>query len=189
MPETRDRRPLPSARQEAARVAAGFPADTVELVAEQATVARVTTELRRHPYAHLACHSGQNLTDPSSGRILLHDGDLSVLDLARERLSDAELAFLSSCQTAVGGVRVLDEAIHLAGACQLAGYRHVIGTLWSVHDETTSELAVEVWRRLVAGGAPDADGAAEALHQAQRALRDRQPVWPITWAPYLHTGP
>jgi CHAT domain-containing protein len=40
-----------------------------------------------------------------------------------------ELAFLSACHTATGSPRGLDEAIHLAAAMQLLGYRHVIATL------------------------------------------------------------
>jgi CHAT domain-containing protein len=56
-----------------------------------------------------------------------------VASLADVQPHRAQLAFLSACQTARNPARdLLDEAIHLASAFQLAGYPHVVGTLWSV---------------------------------------------------------
>ena len=43
-----------------------------------------------------------------------------------------DLANLSACQTARGDLRLLDEALHLAGALHLVGYRHVLATMWSI---------------------------------------------------------
>jgi hypothetical protein len=56
-------------------------------------------------------------------------------------MNDAELAFLSACSTARPSGRLADEAIHLASAFQLAGYRHVIGTLWPIGDWPAVEYA------------------------------------------------
>jgi CHAT domain len=49
-----------------------------------------------------------------------------------------EFAFLSACQTATGGLANSDEAINLAAALQYAGWRHVIGTLWSIWDTSAA---------------------------------------------------
>ena len=57
------------------------------------------------------------------------------------RCADAEFAFLGACETAVGGSRLPEEAINLAAGMQFAGYRHVIGTLWSVADTATARVA------------------------------------------------
>ena len=81
-----------------------------------------------------------------------------------------------------------DEGIHLAAALQLAGYRHVIGTQWSVSDDNAAAVADAVYGTLLAGGTPDATRSAHALTAAVRALRDRHPDRPDIWAPYVHMG-
>ncbi|MFF0001452.1 CHAT domain-containing protein [Streptomyces avermitilis] len=82
--------------------------------------------------------------DPSRSRLLLHDHQhdpFTVMALAPIRLDQAYLAFLSACETALTtDARLLDEAIHLASAFQLAGYPHVIGTLWSIADDAAFTL-------------------------------------------------
>jgi len=83
----------------------------------------------------------------------------------------------------------MDEAIHLAAAMQLLGYRHVIATLWSIYDFSTPDIAADVYAALTATGTPDADRAAQALHHAVATARTKHPTEPLAWAPYLHIGP
>jgi CHAT domain-containing protein len=150
---------------------------------------RVLRALRSHSWVHFACHGGQDLMDPSHGAVYLTDGPLTVLQLATEELPAAELAFLSACQTAVGGVRLPDETIHLAAALQFAGYRHVIATAWSISDSHAPEVAKDTYTELTATGRLDASRAAAAIHHAVENLRAREPSRPDLWAPYLHIGP
>lgn len=52
------------------------------------------------------------------------------------------LGYLSACSTSTNQVESLaDEPIHLANACQLAGFRHMVGTIWEVSDENYVEVA------------------------------------------------
>jgi tetratricopeptide (TPR) repeat protein len=155
----------------------------------QPTRERVMRALPSHSWVHFACHGGQDLMDPSRGAVYLADGPLTVLQLAAEELPAAELAFLSACQTAVGGVRLPDETIHLAAAVQFAGYRHVIATAWFISDDHAPEVARDTYTELAATGRLDASRAAAAIHRAVEALRERQPSRPDLWAPYLHIGP
>ncbi|MQY31867.1 CHAT domain-containing protein [Nocardia aurantia] len=70
---------------------------------------------------------------------------LTVAALAEIHLDHARLAYLSACETALTtDARLLDEAIHLASAFQLAGYPHVIGTLWTIADQTTVQIAASL---------------------------------------------
>jgi CHAT domain-containing protein len=72
--------------------------------------------------------------------------------------------------------------VTLVSACQLAGYRHVIGTLWPVGDKS----AVEVATAFYGNGLPEAAGV--RLHRAVSALRRRIPGRPQYWAPFIHSG-
>jgi CHAT domain-containing protein len=125
--------------------------------------------------------------------ILLQDYQtkpLTVLDLSRARLKDVEFAFLSACATARTGTTLPDEPIHLAAACQLAGYRHVIAALWPIHNNDAVTVTQTVYEHLAAhDGNGRADTAATALHAATRNLRAFYVQQPSRWAAHTHTGP
>lgn len=153
-----------------------------------ATWEAVRSELPRHRWAHFSCHGGQNLADPSHGGLLLHDRLLSIADISTEQYR-GEFAFLSACMTATGGVNLPDEAITLAAALHYSGYRHVIGTLWSVYDKTAADVAETVYRELTKDGRFYPAESAYALHKTIRNLRDNGELTPSAWVPFTHTGP
>ncbi|MFH0173787.1 CHAT domain-containing protein [Streptomyces cacaoi] len=181
---------LPNAERELRLLEQLFPGDRgTFLTGAAATRERVLDELRRHRWVHFVCHGDQNLRDPSGGGLLLADGDrLTVTDLGRGE-HRGEFACLSACKTATGGVTLPDEVITLAAALHFTGYRHVIATLWSVYDPTAAEITTRLYERLTDSGTFDPDGAAHALHQAVRDLRERHPEHPSVWIPFTHTGP
>lgn len=153
---------------------------------DRPTIARVLEELPRHAWVHFSCHGSQHFSDPTASALWLADGPLHVAELIHNDAGSRELAFLSACQTATGGLRAVDEAIHLAAAVQMLGYRNVIATLWSIYDSPTPDVADGVYGALTAAGTPD---PARALHRAVATLRAQRPTDPLAWAPYLHTGP
>jgi CHAT domain-containing protein len=181
--------PLPGVRAEAAFFERALPGAHTLRIGDAATHATVTAGLRTHMYAHFACHGEQDLHNPSTGALHLWDKPLTVLDVAELDLKHAELAYLSACRTAVGGTTLPDEAIHLAAALQLAGYRHVIATLWTVGDQAAVEVAVAVYSALLNDSGLDLSDTALVLHQTVRALRDATPRDPTRWAPFIHAGP
>ena len=145
--------------------------------------------LPRYRWAHFACHGSSYLGNPSASHLLLRNyklRPLTVVDIARLRLDDAWLAFLSACATARTGPHLADEAIHLASAFQLAGYRHVIATLWPVGDQHAVDLAADIYTALTAAGEADVAGA---VHAAVRRMRRRW-GWdmPSVWASHIHAG-
>jgi len=179
---------IPGVTAEAELVCARFPGRHTLLAGAAATRDQVRADLPGHPLAHFACHGTQDLLSPSRAALRLHDGPLSVLDLAELRLS-GDLAFLSACDTAAGGFALPDEAIHLAAAVQTAGYRHVIAALWHVSDSLAPAVADAVYRDLAAHGSIDGDRSAGALHTAVDELRSAFPARPSLWACYAHFGP
>ncbi|MBO2458465.1 CHAT domain-containing protein [Actinomadura violacea] len=160
-----------------------------------ATRAAVLAALADCPIAHFACHGVSDPSDPSGGRLLLadhEDAPLTVADLGPLDLRHARLAYLSACGTArVADRLVPDEGATLASAFQLAGYPHVIGTLWEIGDEVAARVAEAFYTTLTrdaAPGLPDVGRSAAALHRAVRAVRAERPGTPSLWAAHLHTG-
>ncbi|QWA21889.1 CHAT domain-containing protein [Streptomyces osmaniensis] len=177
---------LPAVPQELQTLRERLGDDLLVLRDEQARCDRVKAAMRNHPWVHFACHGTHDSADPTRSGIVLGDGRLSVLDIAAEPVEGAELAFLSACHTARGRVDVADEAMHVAAAFHMAGYRHVIGTLWAVRDP----IAPKVARAVYAGLGENASAAAVALHDAVTELRTGANPAPLaTWASYLHIGP
>jgi CHAT domain-containing protein len=157
------------------------------------TKAAVLEHLPGCAIAHFACHGYTDPVDPSQSRLLLHDhrrDPLTVTAMAPLALDHAQLAYLSACGTTrVTNTRLLDEAIHLTSAFQLAGFPHMIGTLWEIDDAIAVDIADTFYTALASSdGAVDSHRAAHALHHAIRIQRDRRPVNPYLWASHIHAG-
>ncbi|SCF67625.1 CHAT domain-containing protein [Streptomyces sp. Ncost-T10-10d] len=152
----------------------------------------VLAHLPHSSIVHFACHGTTDTTDPSQSRLLLDDHSvdaLTVASLARMDLDNARLVYLSACSTALSArTDLLDETVHLASACQLAGFRHVVGTLWEISDAHAPDMAERFYSHLRHNGVLDADRAATALHSAVRETRDQFPLAPTLWAAHLHVG-
>ncbi|GHG88870.1 hypothetical protein GCM10018780_07660 [Streptomyces lanatus] len=191
MPETPGSPALPGVRREYEELRAAFPpgAPVDALFGPEATREAVRRALHDRPWVHFACHAEQDLMDPARSALALYDARLTVADLLELDLPHAELACLSACETAAGTVRLPDEVMHLASAMQLTGYRHVIATMWGIHDGSAPDLAARFYAELTRTGRPDAMGAARALHTAVAGQRAHDPTDPLRWAAHLHVGP
>lgn len=158
------------------------------LAGPAATPGAVLSALPNHGRVHFACHAASDLDDPSAGFLELHDRrHLAVADVAALRLLHAEFAFLGACSTYQGGSTLADEAIHLGGAFHLAGYRHVVATLWPIKDSPTAARITQAVHQGLTGPAGVAATAA-SLHRVTRQHRDWAPHAPSLWAPYVHSG-
>ncbi len=190
MPYTPGQQPLPAVPAEMRILASHFPpgTDNHQITGPKATRTSALAAISIHSWIHLACHASQLHDDPASSGFALHDGMLSITDLASQPTQHRDLAFLSACQTAAGSARLSDEAIHLAAAMQFLGYRHVIATMWTIADSLAPLIADTVYTDLTKDGHPDPGKAATALHQAVRELRLKHPADPQLWAPYIHLG-
>ena len=98
----------------------------------------VFSALRDCSIFHFTSHRLTHPSDPLKSSLILSDEPLTVASLFELNLHNRApfLAYLSVCGT--GEVRYdsfIDEALHLISVYQLAGFRHVIGTLWKVNDQ------------------------------------------------------
>ncbi|KAH8747717.1 CHAT domain-containing protein [Diaporthe sp. PMI_573] len=127
---------------------------------------------------HFAGHGLSHPSEPSRSGLLLKDGMTSLLtvaDLRDIKLQESSpfLAYLSACSTsAINAGKLVDEGIHLVNACQLAGFRHVVGTLWEVSDPHCVDMARVLYETLKEEGMTDT-AVYRGVHQAIRTLRDR----------------
>ncbi|RPB06802.1 hypothetical protein P167DRAFT_462738, partial [Morchella conica CCBAS932] len=163
-------------------------------VLPQPSASRVLDELQRYDVVHFACHGVTDSADPSKSALLLlsEDGN-SVSRLLVEKVADinslrARLAYLSACKTADSGkaIRLADENIHLAGAFQLAGFAHVVATMWTGGDRACMEVAEDFYKGLYRVGGHGNVG--REVHAAVRKLREKKPGKYLQWAPFIHTG-
>ena len=84
---------------------------------------------------HLACHGQQVMDDPLESGFSMSDRKLTVAQLMALDLPSAFFAFLSACETAKGDANQPDQAIHLAATMLYAGFKSIVGTMWSVYDQ------------------------------------------------------
>ncbi len=143
--------------------------------------------MTEHSWVHLACHGKVDEQHPFKSHFRLNSGPLTLLDIARQNLPHAYLAFLSSCHSAEGNRERPDEVLHLAAAVQFAGFRSAVGTLWAV-DGDDGPIVAEAFYSYLLGSRPNTTpSSAFALHQAVQELRKRR-VPNTRWACFVHHG-
>jgi tetratricopeptide (TPR) repeat protein len=185
MPTTPGATDLPGRQREADHLIAGNP-DGRMLAGPEATRGAVLSAIPHSRWIHFACHGVQDRAHPARGRLVLHDGPLTIQEIAGSRSDQGDFAYLSACETLSEGTDQPGEAITLATAVQLAGYRHVVGAQWPATDAIAPEMERLVYAGIRESGPRD---TALAVHDAVRALRRKSPDAPAVWAPYVHIGP
>ncbi|WP_096608041.1 CHAT domain-containing protein [Calothrix sp. NIES-2100] len=145
-------------------------------------------ESQPFPIVHLATH-GQFSSNPKETFLLTWSDRISILDFDRlfqKRrlgiLEPIELLVMSACQTASGDNRA---TLGLAGFALRSGAKSTIASLWSVNDESTSNLMKEFYQLL---NNPKLSKA-EALRQAQlKIMADPLYKHPYFWAAFVLVG-
>jgi len=169
----------------------------LSLEGDPATIGRTMKELELHSCIHFACHGVQDTSHPLKSGFYLSDGRLELWKLLQIQNSVADFAFLSACQTSKGEEGLSEEVIHLAAGLLAAGYRGVVGTMWSIQDRYGPKVADEFYTDLISRrssmgvGLVGSVGAAHALHYAIQRLREEvgdSPSALLTWVPYVHMG-
>lgn len=196
-PATPGQRPLLGTVDEARRLQEILSGSHIQydmLDNKQATLMAVRTVMNRNPWVHLACHGSQHKSDATRSAFHLYDDPLSLSDLMQMVSGDAELAFLSACQTATGDENNPEEAVHLAAGMLAVGFKGVVATMWSIGDKEAPIVVEAYYSKLLElrnGGkvGKGQTGAAYALHEAVKVLREHVGEKDfVSWAPFVHFG-
>lgn len=167
---------LPFTEREVEGIAAQFPDDKSHvLLRRDATEYQARAILSQARIAHFAMHGRVDPNYPMDSFLafsllveedgLSQNGLLQAWEIVDYLKLDADLVVLSACVTAFGPERGGEGLISLSRAFQIAGARSVLASLWSVNDESTSELMIRFYRHLLAGETKD-----QALRSAQMEL-------------------
>lgn len=113
--------------------------------------------------------------------IRLAGSHLSLYDIYHLRLP-AELVVLSGCATGLNVVTPGDELMGLVRGLLQAGAESLVLSLWDVHDESTKDFMIALYKRLQSGVSKPA-----AMQATMVELRERYPH-PYYWAPFSLTG-
>ncbi|HTU64981.1 MAG TPA: CHAT domain-containing tetratricopeptide repeat protein [Steroidobacteraceae bacterium] len=119
---------------------------------------------------HFATHALADLRQPLASLLVLpatgEGGTATYLTAGQVEgwRGDAELVFLSACDSAIGPPRYAGGMPGLQRAFLRAGARGVIATLWPIEDVMAQEFSADFYRRYTQGAT-----AAQALGETQRA--------------------
>ena len=141
---------------------------------------------------HIASHAIIDDEEPMNSRLVfspgadtLEDGLLHTYELYNMKLN-AQLACLSACNTGFGKVKSGEGVVSLAKGFYYAGVPNVMMSLWSVPDQSTSEIMTYFYEELKKGvGKADALRNAK-LHYLHNA--DENTANPYYWAAFTLIG-
>jgi len=168
-------------------------AKVTTFMGKRARNSAVLEGLRDHRFAHFVCHGKLVPEKPFEAYFGLHeDNRLTLHDIVRSRLPDAEFAFLSACHTAeLTEGSIADEGLHLAAAVQYCGFRSVVGTMWAMADQDGGDLAEHFYKSMFSAdqsGVPYYERSARSLRDAVRAVRKKKKLPLEQWVNFVHYG-
>ena len=220
------KQPLQGLDQEFAAAKGNLPAGLTATELPQPSADQVVSALPDSNIVHFACHGESHPNNPSKSCLLFQKSlkadsmaqiprvspeneaysehynpvrdELSVATISRLHLPEAHLAVLSACTSAVNeAVPLADEALHIASMMQVAGYKHVIGTLWEDKNQACIDFAECFYKKLFTFDEDSADSRSNvswrekiprAYVHAVEVLQDKYWMAPLTWASFVHFG-
>ena len=150
-------------------------------------------EAAQYQVLHLATHGLVEDQQPMYSKLVFapeadssYDGFLHAYEIYNMELP-ANLVVLSACNTGVGKLEKGEGIMSLSRAFFYAGVKSLLMSLWSVSDESTSELMVSFYEGLKAGKDKDL-----ALQQAKVTYIQNQEIamksHPYFWAGFVLKG-
>jgi tetratricopeptide (TPR) repeat protein len=172
---------LPGATEEVHRLADVHPGATV-LTPPDGTCAAVLSALNGARLAHLACHSSLRADNPTFSSLLLHDGPLTVHELASGGTTPQQVV-LAACESAVQAGYPGDETLGFVSALLAHGTRGLVASTVLVPDVDAVALMVALHEQLAAGAS-----TATALHRARAGVDVDAPGAFAAWCAFTAFG-
>lgn len=199
MPETPDYRPLRFVKDEVSAIREATHGKVHCKALSQPNARTVLDQLGDFDIVHFACHGVSDPANPMRSYLVLQEtrdsiariDKVTVRQISEASLRNARIAYLSACSTAENRAHKLaDEVIHLASAFQVAGFCHVISSMWTADDQACISIAKEFYRQLASASSASESNRtiADALHNSVAGLRRQAPKGPLRWGPFIHFG-
>jgi hypothetical protein len=177
--------PLDGVAEEVRAVAAAVRGQP--LLNEQVTKPAIAQALQTARWVHIATHGVANAYAPCFDALAVWPDEggedlLAAYELLGMDLRGLELVTLSACETALGRFDVADNLRGLTATLLRAGARAVMGTLWPVETDTSTDFFSVVYTEL--GGGATIGGAYSV---AQRSARQAHPQY-RDWGAFVLLG-
>lgn len=157
---------------------------------DSATISAFRAALTECTLLHVSAHGWLDRNDSFEAGIDLFDGRFTLRDLAASRADKGQLAVLLTCDSASGDFTTPNEALHVAGAAQQAGFKEVVAATLPVRDDSVVPFVMTLYAGITAEPVDKtfAPAVAQAMTDAVDKLRmdSRYAVDPLSWVPYAH---
>lgn len=151
---------------------------------DAASLTAVLEHLPKANVLHFNSHGLANPIHPLRSHLVMAQGEqLTVQHFFDTQLSQVRLAVLSACETQIAGAALPEEVVSLPSALMQAGVPGIVGTLWPVNVDSTSQLMAKFYEFLK----KDGEQPAVALQKAQQWMRQRQ-ITLDHWSAFVYTG-
>jgi CHAT domain-containing protein/Tfp pilus assembly protein PilF len=182
--------PIPGVENEIEGIDKAF--SITKIKGEKATENKFKNIAGDYNILHLAMHTLVNNSQPMLSKLVFYqnndtveDGLLNTYELFGMDLN-AGLAVLSACNTGTGKLLEGEGIMNLARGFIYAGVPAIVMTMWSVDDQSSSDIVNSFYKYLREGMPKD-----EALRQAKLDfLAEKDPLrsHPFYWAAYINVG-
>ena len=174
---------LPYAQEEGIYLRDNFNAELIS--STQTSTADLIDNMANYGIIHLATHASLNTTDPMMSEIHFNNGSITNYDI-RDLQVQPDLVVLSACNTAQGNIQKGEGIISLSRGFFEAGVKSLQSSLWSINDQSSSEIVKGMYGHMKSG-----KSTAAALRQAKLDYintADKKRAHPYYWAGIIQIG-
>ncbi|MBX2931454.1 MAG: CHAT domain-containing protein [Chitinophagaceae bacterium] len=175
---------LPFAKTEVAEIKNSIT-NSISYEGKAASVANLSSIADKCKVLHLATHGFLEKGKIDESWILFADKKLSMAEILTMKFPHAELAILSTCESALGADGI--EYATLARAFNNAGVPSVLSTLWEINDKAAMEIMVEFYKNIQNGMNRFTALAASQRSYLAKYKTDAK-AKPNYWAPFIILG-